>query len=49
MERPDVLETLTAAIWYVDRKEEVSDGQEPYIRTPIFMLEPGGKGRVYVK
>ena len=49
MERPDVLETLTAPIWYVDRKGEVTDGQEPYVKSPIFMLEPGGKSRVYVK
>ena len=33
---PDVLKTLTAPIWYVDRKGEVSEGQEPWIRTAIF-------------
>ncbi|KKY20757.1 putative taurine catabolism dioxygenase [Phaeomoniella chlamydospora] len=48
-ERPDVAETLTQPIWYFDRKGEVSVGEEPYIRQPVFYLEPGGKGRVYSK
>lgn len=43
-ERPDVAELLTQPIWYFDRKGEVSQGQDPYIRTSIFYLEtsPGG-------
>jgi hypothetical protein len=48
-ERPDVAKTLASPIWYVDRKGEVTDGQEPWFRNPIFMVEPGGKERVYVK
>lgn len=48
-ERPDVLETLTQPIWYVDRKGETSQKQEEYIRASITYLEPGGKGRVYTK
>ena len=48
-ERPDVLKTLTEPIWYFDRKGEVSEGEEPYIRTSVFYLEPGDKGRVYCK
>jgi len=47
--RPDVAELLTKPIWYFDRKGEVSEGEEPYIRTAIFFLEPGGLGRVYSK
>lgn len=48
-ERPDVLKTLIEPIWYSDRKGEVSKGEDPYIRTSVFYLEPGGKGRVYCK
>lgn len=48
-ENPDVAELLTKPIWYFDRKGEVSEGQEEYTRQPIFYLENGGKGRVYVK
>jgi len=48
-ERPDVLKTLVSPIWYFDRKGEMSEGEEPYIRTSVFYLEPGGKGRVYSK
>ena len=48
-ERPDVLKTLTEPLWYIDRKGEVSLGEDPYIRASIFYLEPGGKGRVYCK
>ncbi|EEQ31894.1 hypothetical protein McanMca71_007231 [Microsporum canis] len=47
-ERPDVLETLTKPNWYVDRKGEVSVGEEEYIRAAIMYLEPNG-GRVYTK
>ncbi|MCJ1395162.1 hypothetical protein MMC18_008043 [Xylographa bjoerkii] len=48
-ERPDVLKTLMEPIWYFDRKGEVSEGEEPYIKTSIFYLEKGGNGRVYSK
>lgn len=48
-ERPDVLKTLIKPIWYVDRKGETSEGQDPYIRTSIFYLEPRGSHRVYCK
>lgn len=48
-ERPDVLETLTQPIWYVDRKGETSVGQEEYFRVSITYIEPRGKGRVYTK
>ncbi|KAI9732824.1 MAG: hypothetical protein M1834_003762 [Cirrosporium novae-zelandiae] len=47
--RPDVAKTLTEPIWYFDRKGETSAGQDPYIRTSIFYLEPHGHGRVYSK
>lgn len=48
-ERPDVLRTLIEPIWYFDRKGEVSQGQDPYIRTSVFYLEPTGQQRVYCK
>ena len=48
-ERPGVLKTLTQPIWYFDRKGEVSEGEEPYIKTAIFYLEKGANGRVYSK
>ena len=50
-ERPDVLERLIKPIWFFDRKGEVSEGEEPYIRTSIFYLERGGgkDRRVYCK
>ncbi|KXJ88080.1 taurine catabolism dioxygenase TauD [Microdochium bolleyi] len=48
-ERPDVAETLASPIWYVDRKGETTDGQEPWIRGPVFMMEPGGQERVFLK
>ncbi|MCJ1327306.1 hypothetical protein MMC10_003974 [Thelotrema lepadinum] len=48
-ERPDVLKTLISPIWYFDRKGETSQGEEGYIRTSIFYLEPDGQGRVYSK
>ena len=49
-ERPDVLNTLVQPIWYFDRKGEVSEGEDPYIRTSVFYLEPRGEaGRVYCK
>ena len=48
-EHPDVAELLTKPIWYFDRKGEISQGQEGWIKTAVFYLEPGGKGRVYSK
>ncbi|KAF2433770.1 Clavaminate synthase-like protein [Tothia fuscella] len=48
-EHPDVAETLTKPIWYFDRKGEVSEGEEGWIRSAVFYLENGGKGRVYSK
>jgi hypothetical protein len=48
-ENPDVAETLTKPIWYFDRKGEVSDGEEEWVRQPVFYIENGGKGRVYCK
>jgi len=45
--RPDVLRTLVEPIWYFDRKGEVSQGQNPYIRKSVLYLEPREKGRVY--
>lgn len=48
-ERPDILKTLIQPIWHFDRKGEVSKGEDPYIRTSVFYLEPGGEGRVYCK
>ncbi|KAH6976317.1 hypothetical protein BKA56DRAFT_552956 [Ilyonectria sp. MPI-CAGE-AT-0026] len=48
-ENPDVAELLTQPVWYFDRKGEVSDGEEPWVRQPVFYLEDGGKGRVYCK
>lgn len=48
-ERPDVVETLTQPIWYFDRKGEVSAGQEPYTRQPVFYKETGKDGRLYTK
>ncbi|KAL2162944.1 hypothetical protein VTH06DRAFT_6780 [Thermothelomyces fergusii] len=48
-EHPDVAELLTRPVWYFDRKGEVSDGQDEYIRQPVVYLENGGKGRLYCK
>lgn len=48
-ERPDVAKTLASPIWYFDRKGEITAGQEPWIKVPVFYLEPGGQERVYVK
>jgi len=47
--RPDVVRLLTQPIWYFDRKGEVSRGEDPYIKTSVFYLEPRGQGRVYSK
>ena len=39
-ERPDVAELLTQPVWYLDRKGEVSAGEDEWIRSAIFFLEP---------
>lgn len=46
---PDVAELLTQRIWYFDRKGEVSQGQQEWMKTSIFYIEPGENGRVYSK
>ncbi|KAL6249719.1 hypothetical protein RBB50_003574 [Rhinocladiella similis] len=54
-EYPDVAELLTKPVWYFDRKGEVSQGEEPYIRTSVIYLEtpdeadPSAEQRVYCK
>ncbi|KAG9558049.1 Clavaminate synthase-like protein, partial [Aureobasidium melanogenum] len=48
-ENPDVAELLTQPIWYFDRKGEKSVGQQDWIRTSVFYLEPKPNGRVYSK
>ncbi|KAI1844198.1 hypothetical protein JX265_002971 [Neoarthrinium moseri] len=54
-ERPDIAELLTKPVWYFDRKGEVSEGEEPYIRTAVYYLEtpdpanPDAEQRVYCK
>ncbi|CAK1359468.1 hypothetical protein CB0940_05671 [Cercospora beticola] len=48
-ERPDVVKTLCTPNWYFDRKGEVSVGQEPYTKQPVFYIETGKDGRVYCK
>ncbi|EMR66595.1 putative taurine catabolism dioxygenase protein [Eutypa lata UCREL1] len=54
-ERPEIAELLTKPVWYFDRKGEVSQGEEPYIRTSVFYLEtpdpadPSAEQRVYCK
>lgn len=50
-DHPDVVDTLTQPIWYFDRKGEVSGGQQPYTRQPVFYKEtgPAATSRVYTK
>lgn len=54
-ERPDVAELLTQPVWYFDRKGEVSEGEEEWIRGAVFYLEtpdpadPEREQRVYCK
>lgn len=48
-EHPEAAELLASPVWYFDRKGEVSDGEEEWIKTSVFFLEPRGKGRVYCK
>ena len=44
-ERPDIAELLTQAIWYFDRKGEISKREEEWIKKPVFFLEPAEEGR----
>lgn len=49
---PDVIETMTTPNWYFDRKGEVSEGEEQWIRGSILYLEnerAGANPRVYAK
>jgi len=46
---PEELKTLIDPIWYFDRKGETSKGQQEWIRTQVFYLEPVPNGRVYLK
>ena len=48
-EHPDVVETLCQPHWYWDRKGDISVGQQPFMRQPIFYKETGPDGRVYTK
>jgi hypothetical protein len=48
-EQPAVAELLTQPIWYFDRKGETSEGQEEWLKQPVFYIENGGRGRVYCK
>jgi len=48
-EHPDVAELLTKPIWYFDRKGETSEGEEEWIRRPVFYIENGSRERVYLK
>lgn len=48
-EHPDVAELLTRPIWFFDRKGETSAGEDDWIRRPVFYIENGGRGRVYLK
>ncbi|KAJ5634291.1 hypothetical protein N7528_002133 [Penicillium herquei] len=49
---PDVIETMATPTWYFDRKGEVSEGEEEWIRGAILYLEnerAGPNPRVYAK
>lgn len=35
-QRPDLADTLTAPIWFFDRKGEVPEGKLPYFELPVF-------------
>ena len=47
-EHPDVARTFCEPIWYQDRKGEISQGQDPWIRVSPLYLEndPAGSPRV---
>ncbi|EHA51734.1 taurine catabolism dioxygenase TauD [Pyricularia oryzae 70-15] len=42
-EYPEVARLFTQPIWYLDRKGEVSEGQEPWIRASVFYLDDEGR------
>lgn len=44
-ERPDIAELLTQPVWYFDRKGETSQGQQEWIRKPVFFRERHEEGR----
>ncbi|KAJ5923780.1 hypothetical protein N7466_007967 [Penicillium verhagenii] len=49
---PDVIETMSTPNWYFDRKGEVSEGEEEWIRGAILYMEnerAGANPRVYAK
>lgn len=51
-DHPEVAKLLCEPIWYLDRKGEVSEGQNPWIRASVFYLEneengAGSTPRVY--
>ena len=48
-EHPEVVKTLCEPNWYWDRKGDISVGQQPFMRQPIFYKETGPDGRVYTK
>lgn len=50
-EHPDVMETLATPNWYFDRKGEVSEGQDPWYKSAIILMEndPQGTPRVWSK
>lgn len=48
-EHPEVVKLLTEPIWYFDRKGEVSEGEEQYIRTAILQLTLEPEPRVYAR
>ena len=50
-DHPEVAKLFCEPIWYLDRKGEVSEGQEPWIRASVFYLENDSDGspRVYGK
>jgi hypothetical protein len=39
--RPDVAETLATSDWYYDRKGEVSEGENGWVKKPVFWLAKG--------
>lgn len=50
-EHPEAVKLMTEPIWYFDRKGEVSEGEEPYIRTSLLQLVEASNGeeRVYAR
>ena len=48
-EHREVVKTLCEPIWHWDRKGEISIGQQPFMRQPVFYKETGPDGRIYSK